>query len=74
MTLKKCETSYGARHGECAVWLNEDTLCDRPEGHLAGDLPHRGHAPSPPFDRWIEFDDDGVEIRRGGSWPVGEPE
>lgn len=65
MTLPRCETSYGAKRGDCAAWMNADTLCDRPLGHLAGDLPHRGHAPD--FSgRWIECDDQGNVLRR--SW------
>jgi hypothetical protein len=69
MTLERCETSWGARRGECAVWLNADTLCSRRLGHLTGDLPHRGYDPSG-SGRWIDYDADGHEIARGpqGQW------
>ncbi len=65
--LPRCETSWGASRGECAVWLNDDTLCSRPLGHLVGDLPHIGYDPNG-SGRWIEYDDDAREMRRGGPW------
>lgn len=64
--LRRCDTAYRANE-LCCAWLNEDTLCDRPLGHLRGDLPHRGHDPSG-SGRWIEYDDNGRELRRGGPW------
>lgn len=63
--LQRCETSWGARRGECAVWLNGDTVCDRMLGHYPAE-PHRGHDPSG-SGRWIEYverDGQAVEVAR----------
>lgn len=65
MLTERCLTSWGAAHGECAVWLNSDTLCSRKLGHDPDVVPHRGYDPSG-SGRWIEYDADGREIARGG--------
>lgn len=68
--LERCETSWAAAHGECAVWLSEDTLCDRPDGHYP-QTNHRGHDPYGLTGRWIDYieqDGHAVEVDRGG-WP-----
>lgn len=68
-SLRRCGTSYGARHGECAVWLNADTLCSRPAGHWP-DTRHRGYDPSG-SGRWIEYTEENgeaAEVARGGGW------
>jgi hypothetical protein len=65
--LKRCETSWAAWYGQCAVWLNEDTLCDQPRGHYPKTR-HRGHDPNG-SGRWVEYierDGQAVEVDRGG--------
>ena len=64
MTLgARCETSYGALKGDCAIWLSDDTLCSRPLGHDVETVPHRGYDPSG-SGRWIEYDKDLKEVGR----------
>lgn len=67
MTLQRCETSYGAARGECAVWLNGDTLCSRTDGHYPG-TPHRGYNPygTGQWIDYVEIDGRAVEVARGG--------
>lgn len=43
--IERCVTSWGYRNGQCAIWLDGETLCDESAGHYP-DKPHRGHAPS----------------------------
>lgn len=58
----RCTTSAAYADGRCALWINGDTLCDKPLGHPGV---HRGHDPYG-AGMWIECDDFGVETSRGG--------
>lgn len=65
MKLPVHESSYGRTYlGWCGALLADDVECSRPDGHLGGDLPHRAH--SPMGTSWIEYDDDGNVLARGG--------
>ena len=61
MSLQVESRSWAYHMGQCAVWMNDDTLCDLPRGH-EGD--HRGHSPYGDG-RWIECDTEGRITRRG---------
>lgn len=70
--LARLESSWDARQGRCAVFDGE-TTCPLPINHTYGlGLPrwHRFHDPSG-SGRWIDRDDYGVEMARGGGgWPA----
>lgn len=63
MPLSVCKTSWGYNLGQCAVWINDDTICDRPnkhEGYHIGHNPYGGPG-------LITMDDDGNIITEGES-------
>jgi hypothetical protein len=65
MSLPRYEKSWVTLHGGCGALLSDDIECNRPCGHLVGDLPHQAYSPS--GDQWIEYDDSGVVVAEGRS-------
>lgn len=68
--MVRCETSHAAKQGLCAVWLNADTLCDRPLNH---DGDHVGHDPSG-SGQWIRVNHQGYRVAYGPSEEEEAPE